>query len=66
MILINVHVSADPSTAQSRKVRASMRSSKKYAHDDAQSRKVGADGYPTKLLFLSVLGALECAVCEQQ
>ena len=33
---------------------------------DAQSRKVGAGRYPTKLLFLRVLGALKCAVCEQQ
>ena len=38
----------------------------KYAHIDAQSRKIGADEYPTMLLFLGVLEALECAVCEQQ
>ena len=62
-----------PSKAQSRKVHASMRSSEKYAHIDAQSRKVGACllfwtdlDYPTKLLFLRVLGALECAICENQ
>ena len=66
MLLINVHIPTVPSNAQSRKVRASMRSPKKYAHIDAQSRKVGADKYPTKLLFLRMLGALECAVCEQQ
>ena len=73
MLVINMHVPTASSNTQSRKVLASLRNAENYAHIDAQYRKAGAGlliwtdlEYPTKLLFLRVLEALECAVCEQQ